>query len=188
MANVITPVFRVSYPNVFKPQLNKMSGQEEYSLVALFPKGADLTALKQEAQRALEEKFGKDQKSWPKNIKTPFRDQAERAKNVDGKEVLPAGHEAGAIFMNLKSKQRPGLVDGLNKNEDIISESDFYAGCYAKASVRAYAYDQKGNRGVSFGLQNIQKVKEGEPLTGKMKASDEFSPVEGGGTGGDLFG
>lgn len=186
MSNTITPTFRVSFPNVFKAKLNDLNGKEEYSLVALFPKNADLTQLKAAAQKAIEDKWGKDQAKWPKNLKSPFRDQAERAKTVDGKEVLPAGHEAGAIFMNLKSTQRPGLVD--NQNNDILSESEFYAGCYARASVRAFAYDQKGNRGVSFGLQNIQKQKEGDPLTGRMKASDEFTPVEGGGTGGDLFG
>ncbi len=173
MANVLTPFFRVSYPNVFKPKKNELNGKQEYSLVALFPKGADFTALKAAAKEAIDKKWPKDK---PANLKNPLRDQAERAKIVDGKKVLPPGYEEGAMFSTLKCTNRPGLVDG--KNQDIINESDFYAGCWARASVNVFAYDQAGNRGVSFSLQNIQKWKDDEPLSGRPKASTEFAPVD----------
>lgn len=175
--NAKTPVFRVSYPHVFKPQLNDLNGQLEYSVVALFPKGADLTALKAAAHAAVVKKWGADKGKWPQNLKSPFRDQNERAKDVDGKQVLPAGYEAGAVFLTLKSKQKPGVVD--QQVNDIVDETEFYAGCYAKASVNAYAYDQKGNRGVAFGLGNLQKVKDGESLGGRTRPEDDFSAVEG---------
>jgi hypothetical protein len=190
MANVMTPEFRVSYPNVFKPKKNELNGKDEYSLVALFPKNTDLSKLKAAAQAAIEEKWGKDKTKWPQNLRTPFRDQGEKGKidEKSGQKILPAGHEEGAIYLNLKSAQKPGVVD--MSVQDIINENDFYPGCWARATVNAYAYDQKGNRGVSFGLQNIQKTKEGEPLSGRMKAQAEFQPIEGtesGGTGTDLF-
>lgn len=186
--NVITPEFRVSFPAVFKPKKNELNGKDEYSVVALFKKGADLSKLKAEAQRAIEDKWGKDKTKWPTSIRSPFRDQGERKKNVDGKEVLPAGYEAGAIFLNLKSSQRPGVVD--QNVQDIIDETQFYPGCWAKASIRAYAYDNKGNRGVAFGLQNIQKVRDDDPLAGRSHAQDDFAPIEGaeGGTAAtDMF-
>lgn len=179
MASVMTPVFRVSYPNVFKPKKNELNGQDEYSLVALFPKDADLSQLKAAAQKAITDKWGSDKAKWPANLRTPFRDQGERAKVVDGKKVLPAGHEEGAIFLNLKAKQRPGVVD--QSVQDIIDESQFYAGCFARATINAYAYDNKGNRGVAFGLNNVQKMKDGDPLSGRPRAMDEFAPVEGAG-------
>ncbi len=186
MANVMTPEFRVSFPNVFKPKMNDLSKVEEYSLVALFPKGADLTKLKLEAQAAITKKWGEDKTKWPANLRTPFRDQSERAK--DGK--LPLGYEEGAIYLNLKAKQRPGIVD--DKVQDIIDEREFYAGCWARATLNAYAYDQKGNRGVSFGLGNIQKLRDGEPLGGRTRPEDDFAPVEGAGSASknatDLFG
>jgi hypothetical protein len=185
MSTVMTPKFRVSFPNVFKPKKNELSGKDEYSVMALFPKDADLTSLKKAAQEAIEEKWGKDRNKWPQNLKTPFRDQGEKAKfdEASGKKVLPVGHVEGAIFMNLKSSQRPGVVD--QNVQDMIVETDFYAGCWARATVSAYAYDQKGNKGVAFGLQNIQKVAEGEPLSGRLKAIDEFAPVEGAAEGKD---
>ncbi|MCA9339693.1 MAG: DUF2815 family protein [Candidatus Saccharibacteria bacterium] len=187
--SIVTPEFRVSYPNVFKAQVNKLSGREEFSIVALFPKGADLSKLKAAAQEAMVKKWGSDKAKWPKNIRSPFRDQGERAKEVDGKMVMPAGHEEGAIFLNLKSANRPGVVD--QNVQDIIDESQFYAGCFARASLNAYAYDQAGNRGVSFGLGNIQKTKDGDPLGNRARPEHEFAPIktEGGSAASDdLFG
>lgn len=176
MSTVLTPKFRVSYPNIFKPVVNKLSGQSEYSLQALFPKGTDLTKLKQVAKEVAEAKWGKDK--LPKNLKSPFRDQSDRAKEDEetGKTTMPAGYEAGAIYMNLKSKQRPSVVD--QKVEEIIDDSQFYAGCWARASIVAFAYDQAGNKGVSFALRNIQKVADGDPLSGRTTAQDDFSPVD----------
>lgn len=171
--NLLTPEFRVSYAKVFRPEKNTLSGEMEYSLVALFAKGADLTVLKNAAKAACVEKWGADSSKWPKNLRNPLRDQAEREK--DGK--LPDGHEAGAMFCNLKSKQKPGLVNAALSA--IIDESDFYSGCVARAQIRAYAYDQKGNKGVAFGLQNLQKLREGDPLSGRQKAEDAFEAVAG---------
>ena len=176
MANVNTPTFRVSYPNVFKARKNDLNGKDEFSVVALFKKGEDLSKLKDAAQKAIVDKWGADKTKWPTNLRSPFRDQSERAKDVSGKRILPPAHEEGAIFLNLKSSQRPGVVD--QNVEDIIDESQFYAGCYARASINAYAYDIKGNRGVSFGLGNVQKVKDGEPLGNRAKPEQDFAPIE----------
>lgn len=171
--NILTPKFRVSYPNVFKARRNDLSGKDEYSIVALFKKGEDLAALKKAAESVLIEKFGTDKTKWPKQLRSPFRDQGEREK--DGK--MPEGYEAGAIFINLKSTQRPGLVDGAR--QAIIDENEFYAGCFARAQVRPFYYDQKGNKGVSFGLQNLQKMGEGDPLSSRVRAEDAFEAVAG---------
>lgn len=175
MANINTPRFRVSYPNVFKPKRNDLNGQDEFSIVCLFKKGEDLSKLKAAMHQAAVAKWGADQSKWPKGLRSPLRDQGERAKDVDGKRILPPAHEEGAIFLNLKSKQRPGVVD--QNVQQIIDESQFYAGCYAIASVNAFAYDQKGNRGISFGLGNIQKVADGEPLGNRASPEQDFAPV-----------
>lgn len=178
MGNVMTPEFRVSYPNVFKPKLNEMNGKQEYSIVALFPKNADLTKLKEAALAAIVEKWGADKALWPKNLRMPFRKQEERMKTDEktGKQFLPPGHEEGCVFMNLKSSQRPGVVD--QQVQPIIDESQFYAGCWAQATINAYCYDTAGNRGINFGLNNIQKVKEGDPLSGRPTPQNDFSPLE----------
>lgn len=184
---ILTPEFRVSFPKVFKAERNDLNGQDEFSVVALFPLGADLSKLKAAAKAACEKKWGTDQKKWPKNLRLPFRDQADREKeDDDGNKYLPDGYVAGAIFMNLKSKKRPGLVDA--KLQDIIDESDFYGGCYARAQVNAYAYDNKGNAGVSFGLNHIQKLRDGESFGAAARnASDVFEAVGDSSTAGGVF-
>lgn len=170
-ASVTTPQFRVSFPNVFKPRRNDLNGKDEFSLMALFEPGTDLTELKAAASAACAKKWGADQTKWPANLKSPFRDQAEKAK--DGK--LPDGMKAGGIFMTFKSSNRPSVVD--QNRQEILEPSKFYAGCYARASVGAYAYDQKGNRGVSFGLNHVQLWKDGEPLSGRPTVESAFTPI-----------
>jgi hypothetical protein len=170
--NIMTPEFRVSYPHVFEAQ-SKDDGSKVYTMACLFPKGANLDALKKDAMRALTEKFGADQTKWPKNLKSPFRDQGEKEGD---------GYEAGAIFINVTSRQKPGLVD--RSNQPIIDPSEFYEGCYARATVRAFYYDKKGNKGVSFGLRNIQKIRDGERLGNRRSATEEFAPIEGADAGG----
>ncbi len=174
MSTVVkTPKFRANFPALFKMQKNKLSGKDEYTLTALFPKGTDLSSLKSAARAAAEDKWGKDQSKWPKLLKMPFRDQKESANNEG---VLPVGHEEGAIFMTFKSQQKPGVVDH-NVNE-IIDESQIYSGCWCVATVRPYAFDNGGNRGIAFGLGNVQKVGDGEPLGGRTRAQDDFAPIE----------
>lgn len=164
--NVMTPEGRVSFPNVFRVGKAMNVGEEgKYSVTLLFKKGETLDGLKAAAHAVLVEKFGTPDK-FPKNLRSPFRDQGDKEFE---------GYEAGAIFITATSKQRPGLVD--HNVNDIIEEREFYPGCYARISVRPFYYDQKGNRGVAFGLQNIQKLRDGDPLGGRSRASDDFEPV-----------
>lgn len=175
MSNVMTPEFRVSFPSVFRPRapMAGSTGEPKYGVTMLFPKGADLTPLKKAAEAAIVEKWGADKAKWPKNLRTPFRDQGEKEFE---------GYEEGAVYINATSKQKPGLVDA--KVQEIIDDSEFYAGCYARATVRAFAYDTAGNRGVAFGLQNIQKLRDGDPLGGRTRASQDFEAVEQSGSTG----
>lgn len=178
-----TPKFRVSYPSVFKPRKNDLNGKDEYSVQALFAPGENLDKLKEAAKAACEKKWGKDATKWPPNLRSPFRDQADRAKkNEKGDMVLPEGYVAGAKYLNLKSERKPGVVDG--QVQPILDQTHFYAGCYAIAVVEAYAYDQKGNRGVSFGLQHLQKVADGEPFGNRVKVEDAFAPISASTEGG----
>ena len=172
--NVMTPRFRASFANVFRPgKAMEDGGEPKYGVMMLFDKGADLTALKQAAQKAVVDKWGADKAKWPKNLRLPFRDQGEK----EGEAYVK-----GAYFITATSKQKPGLVD--QRNQPIIDEAEFYSGCYARATVRAFAYDKAGNRGVAFGLQNIQKLADGEPLSGRRRAEEEFEPVDDAQTGG----
>jgi hypothetical protein len=159
---VITPEFRVSFPAIHEPKAFNNQAPK-YSLVALFPKNTDISSVKKAAEWAAVEEWGTDKKSWPKGIKFPFR---------DGNEKQDQSGYKDHIFVSASSKQKVGLIDK-NRNP-ILEPSEFYAGCYARASMIAFAYDVNGNKGVSFSLQNVQKTHDGIPFSGRKRAEDEF--------------
>lgn len=163
---VTTPEFRVSFPSVFKA--TAFENQEpKFSIVMLFDKKTSLAPLKALAKDAIEKKWP-DASKRPKGLRSPFRDGDIEKPDTQG--------YAGCMFIRATSKMRPGVVD--QSVQPIIDESDFYAGCYARATLTAYAYDTAGNRGVAFGLQNVQKLRDGEPFSGRSKAEDDFDVVE----------
>lgn len=162
----MTPVFRVAFPKVFEPKQQK-NGSERYELVAIFPAGTDLTPLKALAKAAAEKKWGD---KIPKGLRNPFKDAGERADQYEG-------FEEGMTFINLTSKFQPRVVN--ERVQPIINPKDFYAGCWARATVNAFAYDTDGNKGVSFGVNDIQKIRDDKPFAGRPDVAEVFKPVEG---------
>lgn len=179
-----TPEFRVSFPHVFEKHSGFEGQEAKYSLVMLIPEEIDLNqnfsaqgkgvSMKQAVFNAATEKWGPKEK-WPKNLRLPFR---------DGNEKTDLSGYAGHIFVSASSKQKPQVVS--NKKIDgqfprlEKEDEQFYAGCYARATLIAFAYDKMGNKGVSFSLQNVQKAKDGEQFSGRKNADDEFDDVSDG--------
>jgi len=177
METLKTAEFRVSYPNVFTP--SAFPGQTpKYGITMLFPKTTDLKAMKALAKQAVEKKWP-DAKIRAKvmanpNFKNPFRDG-------DTEKADTAGYE-GMIFVRATSKIKPGVVD--RNVQPITGEEEFYAGCYARATVTAYGFDTAGNVGVAFGLQNVQKLRDGEHFSGRLAPEAEFEALDGEDAGG----
>jgi len=171
--NVITPEFRAAFVGLFKATAPKdnPNAEKKYSMRAVFMPDVDLSELKKQAAIAASEKWGNN---VPKTIRSPFRTNEELDNPIPG---VP--DDAVVMTFSAKEDRRPGLVD---KNlQDIIDDSDVYAGAWFRAQVRAYAYDNAGNKGVTFGLQNVQKTKDDEPLgKGKAPASKVFEAFGGG--------
>ena len=42
----------------------------------------------------------------------------------------------------------------------------------ADTSIVFYAYNANGNKGIACGLQNLQKLEDGEPLGGRSRAEE----------------
>lgn len=169
--NVLTPVARLSFPYLFQPQdPMEPGGKSKYSATLLFEADADLDALRADAHRAVVERWGPDKAKWPKNMRNPFRDQGE--KDFEG-------YTPGAVFIAARSDQAPGIVD--QAVQKIIDQSEIYPGCYVRCTVRAFAYGGPGTKftpGVAFGLQNVQKVRDGERLGNRTDPEQDFAPVE----------
>lgn len=163
---VLTPYFRASFLNVFKPRAPFEGKPPVYSVQMLFPKEADLGPLKKAALELIVEKWGSDKTKWPKGLRLPFKSGDE--KNLENYK--------GMTVLECRSKQKPGLVN--QKREDIIDETEIYSGCWMRATVTPFIYDVQGNRGVSFGLNSLQKVKDDTAFSGRSNAKDDFEELE----------
>ena len=169
---VITGVnTRWSYVNAWEPK-SINGGAPKYSVSLIIPKSDTKTIEKIQAaiQAAYEEGQGKlkgNGKSVPalSVLKTPLRDgDAERPDD----EAY-----ADSYFVNANSGTAPGIVDA--DRNPIIDRSEVYSGVYGRASINFYAFNSNGNKGIACGLNNLQKIRDGEPLGGKTRAENDFA-------------
>ncbi len=172
---VITGVnTRWSYVNAWEAK-SINGGAPKYSVSLIIPKSDTKTMEKIKAaiQAAYEEGQGKlkgNGKSVPmlSALKTPLRDgDAERPDD----EAY-----ANSYFINANSGTAPGIVDA--DRNPIIDRSEVYSGVYGRASINFYAFNSNGNKGIACGLNNLQKIRDGEPLGGKSRAEDDFATEE----------
>ena len=168
---VITgPQTRWSYANVWDAK-SINGGAPKYSVSLIIPKSDTKTVEKINAaiQAAYEEgqsKLKGNSKSVPalSLIKTPLRDgDTERPDDEAYKNCY---------FINANSATAPGIVDA--DRNPILERSEVYSGVYGRASISLYAFNSNGNRGIACGLNNLQKISDGEPLGGKARAEDDF--------------
>lgn len=165
---------RFSYAHVWEPMSSSEGGDPKYSVSILIPKTDIKTinkckaAIQAAIQIGINSKFnGQDPSKLP-TFKTPLRDgDVERP----GDEVYQ-----GCYFMNATCKTAPGII-GPDFNP-IIDQNDFYSGCYGFFSVNFYAFNFNGNRGIACGLNNLQKMTDGDPLGGRVSAESDFGSGE----------
>ena len=80
---------------------------------------------------------------------------------------------ANSYFINANSATAPGIVDA--NCSPILERSEVYSGVYGRASISFYAFNSNGNKGIACGLNNLQKIRDGEPLGGRTRAEDDFA-------------
>ena len=165
---VVTGKVRFSYVNVFEPTAMDDNATPKYNICIIIPKSDTATvnkinkaieAAKQAGKAKLADKNGK----IPANIKIPLRDgDIDRADD-------PAFENSW--FINANTLRKPSVVDrDLNP---IMQREDFYSGCYGRASINFYAFNVQ-SKGIAAGLNNLQKLEDGEPLAGGSTADEDF--------------
>ena len=169
---VITgPDTRWSYANVWEAK-SINGGAPKFSVSLIIPKSDTKTVAKIKA--AIEAAYHEGESKLKGNgrsvpalsvIKTPLRDgDTERPDD-------PA--YANSYFVNANSATAPGIVDA--DRQVILDRSEVYSGVYGRASINFYAFNSNGNKGIACGLNNLQKIRDGEPLGGKSRAEDDFA-------------
>lgn len=163
---VVTGKVRFSYVNIFKSWAFQADQDAKFSICLLIPKEdkATLKKIKAAIDEAIQEGISS---KWngkkPANVKLPLRDG-------DEERADEAPEYEGMMFLNANSTQKPGIVDkDLN---EILDPDEVYSGCWGRASINFYPFSVNGNKGIGVGLNNVQKLKDGEHL-GAARASAE---------------
>lgn len=163
---VVTGKVRFSYVNIFKSRAFQADQDAKFSICLLIPKEdkATLKKIKAAIDEAIQEGISS---KWngkkPANVKLPLRDG-------DEERADEAPEYEGTMFLNANSTQKPGIVDkDLN---EILDPDEVYSGCWGRASINFYPFSVNGNKGIGVGLNNVQKLKDGEHL-GAARASAE---------------
>ena len=172
---VITgPNTRWSYANVWEAK-SINGGTPKFSVSLIIPKSDTKTVEKikaaiQAAYQEGEAKLKGNGKTVPplESIKTPLRDG-------DSDRPDDPAYE-NSYFINANSTVAPGIVD--IDRQPILERSEVYSGVYGRASINFYAFNSNGNRGIACGLNNLQKVRDGEPLGGRTRAEDDFADLD----------
>lgn len=167
---IVTGKVRLSYAHLLEPSAVEEGQEKKYSVALIIAKDDAATLKKIETAVAAAKELGKTK--WggkiPAKLKLPLR---------DGDEERPDDPTyANSYFLNCSSKTKPQIVDkALN---EIIDADQIYSGMYARVSLNFYPFDTSGNRGIAVGLNNVQKLADGEPLSGRSSAADDFGGLE----------
>lgn len=168
---ITTGKVRASYVSIFQPSTPQGGGEPKYSVTLLIPKSdtATIHGIYAEIERAKQEgaqkKFGGN---IPPVCKIPIRDG-------DGPRASgePFGEECrGHLVMTASARLQPSIV-GLDM-QNIINPAEVYSGCYIRANINFFAYKTNGNCGIGCGLNAVQKIEDGEPLTARVSAEEAF--------------
>lgn len=170
---VVTGKVRLSYVHVFEPYAQNEGDDPKFSVMLLVPKSDKVTLDKLRAAEKVALENGRSSKfggKIPPNPQSIIHDCDEE----DDTEEYP--EREGCYRLNVSAKTKPGVVD--QNVQPILDSTEIYSGCYARVSINAFPYNTSGNKGVSFGLNHLQKMADGEPLGGRSRAEDDFDEVD----------
>lgn len=170
---IVTGEVRLSYCYLFEPRKDDEGNPDKYGVTILIPKSDKATLKKIKDAIEAAKQVGKG-KTWggkiPTNLKVTLHD-GDTEKDLD-----EAPEFAGHYYMSCSSKERPGLVD--RQVNPITDRSDLYSGCYARVAISAFPYSNSGNKGVTFFLNHVQKMRDGDHLDGRSKPEDVFDALD----------
>ena len=170
-----TGLARFSFCNVFTPRRAQNGEEAKYGVTLLIPKeDKDTLRSIKEAMTAAKEAYmsRKDAKKLPSNLKHTLH---------DGDGERPSGGEFGPEckghwVLTVNSKEPPKVVDRYRK--DITDQREVYSGCYGRAVIDFYVYSNSGNTGITAQLLAVMKLKNGEPLSGKVVTDKDWGTFD----------
>ena len=169
---------RFSYLHVFQPYAQQQGAEPKYSVTLLIPK-TDV-ATKGLIDAAINAATNNGVSSKWNGIRPPQLficvHDGDGGRPSDG---MPFGDECkGHWVVTASNKNAPFVVDA--NVQPILQQNEVYSGMYGRASITLFPYASNGRKGVGCALNGIQKLRDGEALSGRVSAEDAFgTPAPG---------
>ncbi len=178
---VITPVVQLSFPRLFTPRSyqNDEKAQKYFSCDLIFDKAQlsekydgkkiKTVSVRDAVTNAIHDYWGEDKKKWPPSLVRPIKD-GNQSINKQTEEVNAGYADKWYVSAKTGEKFPPKIIDITGRP---LEEKDVYGGCWVRACLVANAYGV-GTKGVTFYLNQIMKVKDGEPFGGSPRDVFDF--------------
>ena len=149
---VVTGLVRFANVHLYKPMSCVQGASPKYSVTLIIPKSDTKTI--ESINSAFAQVLELNNSKLTNKPKIPYG-----LKDGDVERGDPLYSDA--YFINTSTSEKPGIVDvDLNP---LIEPNDVYDGCYGRVSITFFAYSVNGKGGIGLGLNNVQKLKDGEP-------------------------
>lgn len=158
-----TPEGILMFPGLFEPKAFEEGGKETYQCILVFPKGTDITAIKDAVSGCATRGIRN-----PAGARNPIR---------DGNEKVEEWGETfkDAKYIRISSIYPPAVVD--REKHEILDQRQVYSGAFARAVCRCFAYEGKFGKGVSIGFDAVQILRDGERLGGSAASVAMFDDL-----------
>lgn len=171
-----SPLARLSRVNLFAPRVNKKdpTRKPKYEVNLLYPKSADLSAIKAAVIQAAKAEWGDKAVDLLKNgvIKQPILD-GDGPQGLNKQSGERYKELEGMFFIRCASNLQPALLNP--KVIQAVEGTHLYSGCYGYAAIHACTWESaEQGRGVSIGISMVQHAKDGERLGGGQADPSKF--------------
>ena len=164
---VVTPPFVGSYVHLDKAVAIGNS-DPKFSIQIVLPKDDPFWKKIHKIEQQVAKESPKFGGKVPKALQTTVND----GDLTDREEVQGMNY----MTVSCDESRRPQVLD-VNK-EPIIEAGALYSGAIYVVSLRPYAWEYAGKKGVSFGLNHAMKVADGTPLDGRSSAESDFDDLD----------
>ena len=161
-ANEVIIPCRLSYANIWEPKQVNGTGDPKYSCCLLIKKSDTAAIAKLKAAIEAVKKGPQALARWGRlSSQEPEAAPARRAPKRTTRTT-------SCYFLN---RQRPSDEPPSRRSidracNDVLDQDEVYSGCYAMSRSASFSYSASGNKGIGAGLEVIQKVRDGERLSG----------------------
>jgi len=175
-------------PYIFEKATDEAGNEKGYEITVLVPKtdAAVIGQLNQMIEATKQAKWGTKQ---PAFVRLPIKDSLQPTAQ-SGKIPAETGENGygygDCYYFRASTKFQPSVLmmypDG--SKTECIDPNQIFSGVEGYIVVGAYAYDNNGNRGVSFSLEALLTTGQGERIAGgggggKVDAQSAFANIGG---------